>query len=52
VVLAAAVRALQLDDDLRAAMGAAALRFAAERHDRRQAMSRLDRIVEAALVRG
>ena len=49
VVLAAAVRALQLDDDLREAMGAVALRYARERLDRRHAMSRLDRIVEAAL---
>jgi len=49
VVLAAAVRALQLDDDLREAMGAAALRHARDRLDRRHAMSRLDRIVEAAL---
>jgi len=52
LVLAAAVRALQLDDELRAAMGALALRYARERLDRAHAMDRLDRIVEAALSRG
>lgn len=51
VLLAAAVRALQLDDDLRTAMGATALGHARERFDRRNAMSRLDAVVEAALAR-
>src|SRR5207244_8707922 len=49
--LAAAVRALHLDDDLRAVMTRAASAYARERLDRRHAMSRLDRIVEAALAR-
>jgi hypothetical protein len=49
--LAAAIRALQLDEDLRVAMGAAALRYAHERLDRAGAMTRLDGIVEAALAR-
>jgi glycosyltransferase involved in cell wall biosynthesis len=49
VVLAAAVRALQLDGALRAAMGAGALRYARERLDRARAMARLDGIMESAL---
>jgi colanic acid biosynthesis glycosyl transferase WcaI len=48
-LLAAAVRALLLDDDLRTAMGRAGLRHAHRRLDRSAAMHRLDTIVEAAL---
>jgi colanic acid biosynthesis glycosyl transferase WcaI len=48
-LLAAAVRALMLDDDLRTAMGRAGLRHAHRRLDRSAAMHRLDAIVEAAL---
>ncbi|HEY6796217.1 MAG TPA: hypothetical protein VI248_16200, partial [Kineosporiaceae bacterium] len=50
VTLAAAVRALHLDDGLRGAMGTAALRHARHRLDRDGAMSRLERILQAALA--
>jgi len=50
VALAAAVRALQLDEDLRRAMGAAGLHHARDRFDRARALQRLDGIVAAALT--
>jgi colanic acid biosynthesis glycosyl transferase WcaI len=48
-LLAAAVRAMLLDDALRTAMGRAGLRHAHRRLDRSSAMHRLDAIVESAL---
>jgi glycosyltransferase involved in cell wall biosynthesis len=48
-LLAAAVRALHLDGDLRSAMGRAGRRYAAQRLDPRLAMRRLDTIVQTAL---
>jgi colanic acid biosynthesis glycosyl transferase WcaI len=49
VLLAAAVRALKLDDALRVTMGRAGLRHAHRRLGRSATMHRLDAIVEAAL---
>lgn len=50
--LAAAVRALRLDEDLRASMGEAGLRYARRRLARRAAMFQLDRILETVVATG
>ena len=51
-LLAAAVRALMLDEGLRTSMGRSGLRHAHHRLDRASAMHRLDAIVESALAAG